>query len=365
MFQGSENVGKAEHFQLVARAGGNCNGSTTQDRTNYFEVLPANRLNLALWLEADRMRSLNISEENFENQRETVKEERRQRVDNQPYGAAFLTSDTLSYDYLPYKHTVIGKMADLNKARVEEVQAFFDRYYKPNNAVLTIVGDIDPDKTMKMVEKYFGDIPAGDPVPELEGEEPPHNGERRKVVDDPKANVPAVFVSYVIPPHDHPDTPALTLLSKILTDGESSRLYQRLVQDEEAALFVFGFPESRKGPSLFRLMAASNMGVDISRCEELIYDEIEKLKREGVREDELAKVKVKFKTDFIQSREKVLGKAEALQHYAFFHDDISEVNTDLKKYMAVTGDDIIRVAKKYLVPDNRTVVVARPMRKSG
>ncbi|MEJ2722606.1 MAG: pitrilysin family protein, partial [bacterium] len=150
MFQGSENVGKAEHSQLVQRAGGNNNGSTTEDRTNYFEVLPANRLNLALWLEADRMRSLAITTDNFENQREVVKEERRQRVDNQPYGAAFLTADTLSYDFEPYNHTVIGKMADLDAAEVQDVQAFFDNYYRPNNAVLVIVGDIDEKKTMKM-----------------------------------------------------------------------------------------------------------------------------------------------------------------------------------------------------------------------
>jgi zinc protease len=166
MFQGSENVAKREHSNFVQRAGGNNNGSTTEDRTNYYEVMPANRLNLALWLEADRMRSLAITTENFENQRDVVKEERKQRVDNQPYGAAFLTSDTLSYDFEPYSHTVIGKMVDLDAAEVGDVKAFFDKYYSPNNAVLVVVGDINIKKTMKMVEEYFGDIPRGADVVE-------------------------------------------------------------------------------------------------------------------------------------------------------------------------------------------------------
>ncbi|UCG52471.1 MAG: insulinase family protein, partial [Candidatus Latescibacterota bacterium] len=252
MFQGSENVGKAEHGQLIQRAGGNNNGSTTEDRTNYFQVLPANRLNLALWLEADRMRSLAITTENFENQREVVKEERRQRVDNQPYGAAFLTSDTLSFDFEPYSHTVIGKMVDLDAAEVSDVQAFFDKFYSPNNAVLVVVGDINQKKTMKMIEEYFGDIPLGADVEPLSGVEPPHTAERRKTVDDKNANVPAIFMTYVLPDCLHDDIPALELLGNILTDGESSRLHKRLVKDEEAAVVVFGGFDSRKGPGLFR-----------------------------------------------------------------------------------------------------------------
>ncbi len=363
MFQGSENVDKAEHFQFVARAGGNCNGSTTEDRTNYFEVLPAYQIKLALWLEADRMRSLKITAENFENQRETVKEERRLRVDNQPYGAAFLTSDTLSYDYKPYSHTVIGKMADLDNAEVVDVQKFFNLYYAPNNAVLVIVGDVKAKDAFKMAEEFFGDIPRGKPVPEVTGTEPPHTGERRKIMDDPNANVPAIFITYIIPPHNHPDYPALSLLGKILTDGESSRIYKRLVKDEEVAMFVFGGPDGRRGPGLFRFIAASNMNADIEDCEKLIYEEVEKVKKNGVAEDELEKAKVQFKADFIQGRQTVLNKAETIQHYALFHDDLSEINTDLEKYMKVTKDDIKRVANKYFRDEERTVVIANPAGK--
>ncbi len=364
MFQGSENVGKGDHMKYVADAGGSMNGSTTEDRTNYFETLPSNRLNLGLWLEADRMRSLAITEDNFENQRETVKEERRQGIDNQPYGEAFLVSDTLGYDGWPYDHTVIGSMDDLDAAKVTDVKAFFDRYYCPANAVLVVVGDIDPTKTMEMVKEYFGKIPAGQPSTFPTWKEPFDKGERRKVVDSPKANVPALFATYLVPGHTSPDTPALQLLNTLLVDGESSRLHQRLVKDEEAAFAVFGFIDGRKGPGQFRVIVASNAGVDIDKCESLMDEEIEKIRSTGISDAELEKAKIKFKSDFISNRQTCMNKAEQLQHYAWFHDDLSEINTDLDKYMAVTAKDIQRVARQYLRPDNRTMVIAQPPKSS-
>ncbi len=360
MFEGSANVDKTEHFKLVSKAGGTMNGSTTVDRTNYYETLPANRLNLGLWLEADRMRSLVITAEKFENQRETVKEERRQGIDNQPYGEAFLVSDTLNFDWWPYNHTVIGRMVDLDAAEVTDVQDFFDEYYQPKNAVLVIVGDIDQKKAMKMVEEYFGDIPGGNAIPKLTGEEPINKGERRQIVDSPKANVPAVFIGYVTPPHIDSDTPALQLLNSILVDGESSRMHKRLVKDEEAAFGVFGFHDSRMGPSLFRLIGASNAGVDIGVVESLMQEEIEKVQTVGVTEEELNKVKIQWKKNFITGRQTCMQKAEALQHYAFFHDDLAEINTDIDRFMEVTTEDIKRVANEYLKVENRTVVVAAP-----
>lgn len=363
MFQGSKNVAKLEHGQFIQRAGGNLNGTTNQDRTLYYEVLPANRLNLALWLEADRMRSLAVTSTNFENQRSAVKEERLMRIDNQPYGAAFLTSDTLSYDFKPYSHTVIGKMVDLDAAEVEDVQAFFDKFYKPNNAVLVVVGDINKGKTKKMIEKYFGDIPRGGDVPPIWGEEPPHREERRAVIEDKNANVPAIFISYIIPPYTSPDRPALELLGNILSDGESSRLYQRLVKEEEAAVVVFGGVDSRKGPGLFRLIALSNVGVDIDVCEELIYEVLENLKTNGIANKELEKAKIQFKFGFINNRETVMDKAEALQHYAYYHENLKDINTELDLYMSITMDDIMRVARKYFTENNRTVVTANPAGK--
>jgi predicted Zn-dependent peptidase len=360
MFEGSENVAKREHSNLIQRAGGNYNGTTNEDRTLYFETLPANQLNLALWLEADRMRSLAVTSETFENQRSAVKEERLMRIDNQPYGAAFLTVDTLSYDFAPYSHTVIGKMVDLDAAEVGDVQRFFDTYYSPSNAVLVIVGDINVKKTKKAVEKYFGDIPQGADVEPISGVEPRHTAERRMTIEDKNANVPAIFINYMVPPHVDPDTPALDLLSNILTDGESSRLYQRLVKQDQVAVAVFGGADSRKGPSVFRFIAAANVGSEIGESEVLIYEELDRVKNEGISTDELDKAKIQFKTSFIESRETVMDKAEAIQHYAFYHDDLSGINTDLDRYMDVTSEDITRVANKYFVETNRTVVIANP-----
>ncbi len=364
MFQGSENVGKGDHMKLVADAGGSMNGSTTEDRTNYYETLPSNRLNLGLWLEADRMRSLAITEDNFENQRETVKEERRQGIDNQPYGEAFLVSDTLGYDGWPYDHTVIGSMDDLNAAQVSDVQAFFNRYYCPANAVLVVVGDIDPKKTLEMVKEYFGDIPAGQAATFPKWDEPFNKGERRKTVDAPKANVPALFTTYLVPPHDHPDSAALQLLNSLLCDGESSRLHERMVKDEEAAFAVFGFVDGRLGPSQFRLITASNAGVDISTCEMLMDEEIARLQKDGITPAELEKVKTQFKSTFIEGRQTVMSKAENIHHYILYHNDLSVINTDLDRYLAVTAEDIQRVAQKYLRTDNRTMVVAAPPQSS-
>jgi predicted Zn-dependent peptidase len=364
MFEGSANIDKGEHFKHVSEAGGTMNGSTTNDRTNYFEVLPSNRLNLGLWLESDRMRSLVITEEKFENQRETVKEERRQGIDNQPYGEAFLVSDTLGYDGWPYDHTVIGSMDDLNAARVDDVQKFFNRYYCPANAVLVIVGDIDPKEALKLAEQYFGNIPSGQKSTFPTWDEKFNKGERRKVVDSPKANVPALFATYQIPGHMHADTPALELLNMILIDGEASRLHQRLVKDEEAAFGAFGFVDGRLGPGQFRLIVASNAGVDITTCEKLMDEEVDKVIANGITKEELERAKTKVRSRFISQRETVMNKAEEIHHYIRFHKDLSEINTDLDHFMAVTPEDIQRVAKTYLGAANRTLVVAQPPKSS-
>lgn len=361
MFEGSENVPSGDHRKWVARVGGSMNGSTTEDRTNYYETLPSNALELGLWLEADRMRALAITKENFENQRATVKEERRQRVDNQPYAPAFLTSDTLSYDYGPYSHTVIGKMIDLDAAEVEDVQQFFNLYYAPNNAVVVVVGDIDVKKTKKLIEKHFGDIPRGEDPPPVTGEQAiPRGREIRKDMDDPNANLPLVFITYLTHSHMHEDAWALSILGNILADGESSRLHKMLVKEKEVALAVFGGTEGRLGPGLFRIAAVANQGEDIREVEQIIYQELDRLMKEGVSERELQKAKNQFKTSFVQGRQTNMRKAETLHHYLRFHEDLSEVNTDLDRYMMVTADDVLRVAKKYLIESNRCVVTAFP-----
>ncbi|MGH9260405.1 MAG: M16 family metallopeptidase, partial [Acidimicrobiales bacterium] len=233
MFQGSAHVKKAEHFQLVMRAGGTMNGTTAEDRTNYFETLPSNQLALGLWLEADRMRSLAITQQNFENQRETVKEERRLGVDNRPYARGFFDGITWPFDStacFAYAHTVIGSMDDLNAAALGDVQQFFDTYYAVNNATLVVVGDFEPAELRRLVTRYFGDLPRRPTPPSVSCESRLSPGERRHEILDAHANLGAAFRFYRMPPHSHGDTPALELLNVILGQGESSRLNVSVVR---------------------------------------------------------------------------------------------------------------------------------------
>lgn len=363
MFQGSQNVGKTEHLQLVQRAGGSMNGSTTEDRTNYFETLPSNRLNLGLWLEADRMRSLAITPENLENQREVVKEERRLRIDNQPYGSSFLAS---SYEVpyaescYAYDHSVIGSMDDLNAAQINDVQDFFGTYYAPNNATLTVVGDFDQAAATAMIEEYFGGIPSGPPAPAVECQNPFSHLPVRETIQDSNASVPAWFASYGMPSVESNDIYALTLLGNILGSGESSRLYQRLVKTEKVAAAVSAGTDVRRGPGLFTVFGIPVQGIGVDRIQTLVDEEIARVRERGVTADELVKAKNSYRARTVLSRQTALGKAEELQFAKHFYGDPNAVNTVIQKYLAVTQDDIRRVANQYLIPKNRAVVVTQP-----
>ena len=364
MFQGSAHVKKAEHFQLVQRAGGDLNGTTEEDRTNYFEVLPSNRLNLALWLEADRMRSLAITDSNFQNQRETVKEERRLGVDNRPYGKAFTDGLTLPYDStacFAYAHSVIGDMADLNAAQLSDVQTFFDTYYAPNNATLAVVGDFDPAELRRLVTAYFAGIPRQPAPPAVTCEYRLSPGTLRREFADQHANLPAVVRLYRIPPHDDADTPALQLMNIVLGQGESSRLNVTIVRREKAALFAgSGVAGNRRGPGTTFAFGVANQGVSIDRVDTLLLAQIDTIRAAGISADELAKAKATLRARFIETRETVLSKAEELQHFAMFHARLEDINTDLDRFMAVTNDDIRRVATQYLDPANAVILVVRP-----
>lgn len=368
MFEGSAHVKKGEHFQLVSRAGGSENGSTAEDRTNYYETLPSNRLNLALWLEADRMRSLAITEENFHNQRETVKEERRLRIDNQPYSAAFVDGMTWPFDStscFAYAHTVIGSMDDLDAAQLADVKAFFDTYYAPNNATLVVVGDFRPLELRRFVNQYFSEIPRhADPAGVSCGTAVPGtSGPERREVTDAHANLPAVIRVYRVPPHADPDTPALELLNVILGEGESSRLNVAVVRREKAALgtqVAMNPFDSRRGPGVLLALGIANQGVDPLRLDTLIAAQLDTLRALKVSDEELTKAKNTFRAGFIHGRETTLGKAEELHHYDMFHVSLAEINSDLDHFLAVTADDIRRVAVKYLNPANAVVIIVRP-----
>jgi predicted Zn-dependent peptidase len=363
MFQGSANVRKAEHMQLVERSGGGVNASTWDDYTNYFETVPSNRLNLALWLEADRMRSLAVTQENLDNQRSAVQEELRLRVDNQPYAPALWRAFTIPFDSagcFAYAHMRTGSMADLDSARVEDVQAFFRQYYAPNTAVLTIVGDFDAAEARGLIERYFGGVPrVADPAP-ARCEHRFGGGARRLEVTDRNANLPAVVFVFPAPAARDADAPAMDLLESILYDGESGRLNRRLVRAERAALASQGLAFGRRGPSIMLAFGIANAGVPAARLEQLLGEEVEKLRSDSIGEAELTKAKNQYRAGAIRQRQTTFGRAEALQSALFLGGDLESVNTEIQRHLAVTTADLRRVAQRYLASENRLTVVVNP-----
>jgi len=368
MFQGSAHVKKSEHMQFVERAGGSMNGSTTEDRTNYFETLPSNRLNLGLWLEADRMRSLAITPANLENQRQTVKEERRLGVDNQPYGRAFEVGPTLPFDStscFPYSHSVIGSMADLDSAKVEDVQAFFRQFYAPNNAVLTIVGDFDAAEARALVQQYYGDIPRAEAAAPLQCRMQFGTGSRRLEMTDDKANLPLVALIYKAAAVNDADAPALELLTTILGQGESSRLNLRLVRQERAAVQSFGFGDLRRSAGLVMLAAIDNQGIPTARVEQLLNDEVDKVRNDTIAQAELSKAQNQYRAGVVRQRQTSMGVAEALQSALWFDGSLDAANTDIQRHLAVTTADLRRVAQRYLTPENRLTLIVNPPAQNG
>ena len=362
MFQGSDNVAKGEHFQLVMNRGGSPNGTTSHDRTNYFQTLPGNDLELGLWLEADRMRSLAITQENFENQRQTVMEERRQSYDNRPYMGSMLRINELAYgDYFPYSHSTIGDMQDLQNAPLAAVQAFFDQHYTPNNAVLSIAGDFDPERAFALVQKHFGDI-AQRPVPKFEdlGPLPPQTGERTEVMVDPLAELPAFHVSFPIPPARSPDHYALELLAIVLGDGESSRLYQKLVKDKQLVQEIEVSTDDRRGPDLFSFWAICAEGHTGKEARSMIEKELASIADKGVGERELQKAKNRVRASFVLGLQSNMARAMNLGEFELYWGDAALLNEEPALYLAVTAADVQRVAKQYFPASARTVLDVLP-----
>jgi len=360
MFQGSENVAKTEHIRLVQSNGGSMNGTTNQDRTNFFESLPANQLELALFLEADRMRALDISQSNLDNQRQVVEEEKRQSYDNRPYGHTYETLLDEAYTSFPYKHTTIGSMADLDAATLADVRGFHDVYYKPANAVLSVTGRFDGGQARALIARYFGPIPAGTAsLPTVFAEPAVYPGERRKTLSDALARQPQYLAGYVTVPGNAPDFPALTLLGDILTSGKTSRLYRALVE-KDLALGVGAGPEESTGPGLFNVDATLPPGADVALVEAVLGAEIARVQAGGVTADELATAKVQERVGAVRGLQTALGRAQQLGLYAVQFHDPNRVNTFLGDLDKVTPADVQRVAKQYLVAANRSVVITLP-----
>jgi predicted Zn-dependent peptidase len=362
MFKGSQNVGSGEHPYLIATNGGNLNGTTDTDRTLYYEVLPKNQVDLGLFLEADRMRSLAVTKDNLENQRQAVKEERRLRVDNQPYGQSFEKMDELTYDNFVYHHSVIGSMADLDAASVEDVQQFFKTYYAPNNAVLALVGDLDTKETLAKVKKYFGDIPRQEaPKPVDVAEPEKKDGERRAKIDDKLARATRIDMAYRIPETTNAETRALSIGGLILAGGESSRLYQKLVKEKEVTTSIFAGVDGRAGPSKFQIIAMVRPGKTPEEVEGLISEEIAKFLSEPVTDKEMKRVRMAIRrTALVGGRESVLSMAINFADSTALYNDPNRINSEYEKRLAVTAADIQKAAQKYFRQANRVLVVSVP-----
>lgn len=359
MFQGSENVGKSEHFMLVYNNGGTMNGTTNEDRTNYFEALPSNQLELALYLEADRMRSLAVTQENLDNQRHAVQEERKIGLDNAAYGKSGEVQQELMYDNFAYKHSTIGSMADLDAASVEDVMAFFKMYYAPNNATLTLVGDFKAAAALALIKKNFENIPRQPDPPAVDMNEPEQKAERRQSVDDQLARLPRISIAYKTVPGNTADYYALQVLANVLGGGGSSRFTQKLVRGKEMVTGLNAFAQEMRGVGGFYITATPR-NFKNEEVEAAIYDEIALIQKEPIADWELQKAKAGARRAFINSLQSSLGRANAIGQYATYYNDANLINTRIDRVTAVTKEDVQRVANKYLVQTNRTVVITVP-----
>jgi predicted Zn-dependent peptidase len=365
MFKGSENIGPGEHFMLIFNNGGNMNGTTNKDRTLYFETLPSNQLDLALYMEADRMRSLAITRENLDNQRNAVQEERRLGVDNQPYGKTSEAIDSVVYDNFVYQHSVIGSMADLNAASVEDVAAFFKTYYAPNNAVLAIAGDVDPVAALAKVKKYFEPVPAQPAAPAVDMTEPVQHGERRLVLDDALARLTRIDIMYKVPPSQTADDDVLGVLATVLGSGRSSRLYEQLVHQKLLASGVGAFKGESRGPGMFRIFVTVAPGKSAADAEAAVYEAIEQLKAGPPADWEVEKARTSAKRSIVGQQESSLSRAIQLSQYALFYDKPELINTRADRIATLTPADVQRVARQYLTAENRSVVITNPKSAAG
>ncbi len=363
MFQGSENVPKAGHFQYIMKAGGTMNGTTSSERTNYYETLPANQLPLALWLESDRMRSLAVTQENLDNQREAVKEEKRLRYDNQPYGQIFDLINEMIYKNFANAHSTIGSMEHLDDATVEDVQEFFRIFYAPNNAVLVLSGAFEKDEAKKLIETYFGDIKSQPLPPELDVTEPVEVAATYREWEDKLAPFPAFLLGWKIPQRRTPEFNALYLAGKVLYDGDSSRLYQKLVKGEESVIQLFGFTDERRGPSSIFVGAIPKPEKDLSKIRETIMNEIRDLAARGPKAEEMEKIENQLINDAVRMRQSSMSRAQSIAEFALYDGDPTIVNRDLDDLLAVTAEQIRHAVGVYLNTDNRALLDVVPAGK--
>jgi predicted Zn-dependent peptidase len=361
LFEGSEYIGRGQYMKLIQDNGGVLNANTSFDRTFYFEILPSNQLELGLWMEAERMLHAKIDNEGVETQRGVVKEELKQRNENQPYGSFLNEIFGHAFTVHPYRWTPGGSPEYINQAKMDEFMDFYHTFYVPNNATLSIAGDIDVKKAKEWITKYFGDIPKGTKeIPRPKIVEPRKTAEVRDTVYDPNIQLPAVMMGYHIPAQGTPDYYAVTMLANLLSNGKSSRLYKSVVDEKQKALFAGTFPLPTEDPGLALAFAIANMGVTADDLEKAINVEIERVQNELISESEFQKLRNQMESEFINNYSTMAGIAENLANYHVYFGDANLINTELDRYMKVTREDILRVAKEYFRHDNRVVLYYLP-----
>lgn len=360
LFEGSDNIGRGEFSKYVEKAGGVLNANTNGDRTYYYEVLPSNQLELGLWLESERMMHARVDQKGVDTQREVVKEERRQRYENQPYGSILPEVLKRAYTKHPYQWPTIGYMEDLNAASESDYKKFYKTFYVPNNAALVIAGDIDAKKTTELVKRYFGDIAKGGKIPRTSVVEPPMVGEVRDVIYD-KIQLPAVVQAYRIPAYGTKDFYAVDMVNRLLSNGNSSRLNKRIKDEEQKAVYVGSFSLPFEHPGLAIAFAIANAGVDVDSLEKSMDEVIATVRDKAITQEELNKLKIGIETEFVTGNARVAGIAENLASAYTFLGGTNHVNTEIQQYLSVTAADMQRVAREYFDPAHRVVLHYLPL----
>jgi len=365
MFKGSKNVAAEAHTSMVASVGGQSNAYTTDDETVFWETVPSQYLPMILWLEADRMATLKVDKDTFTNERQVVKEERRMRVDNQPYGRLNEIIYDQAFTVHPYKHATIGSMEDLEAASIDDVRDFYRTYYVPSNATLALVGDFDTEQAMQLITQYLGRVPKAErEVPRDIPKEPAPTKEKRVTLQQPWP-LPAVVVAYHITYDGNPDSYPLHIAAKVLSDGQTSRIYQKLVYEKQMAVAAFGSANLIEHPNLFYAVAIVQPGRNPQEVAETLIAELDKLKSEPITEHELQRSKNQFARDYILGRESNQQKAQTLAHAIVIHNDIKTADGEFDIFQNITVADVQRVARTYFRPENRVVVTVMPSGKAG
>ncbi len=365
LFEGTKNIKRGEWFKIVTSNGGTNNANTTDDRTYYYEVFPSNNLELGLWMESERMLHPVINQIGVDTQNEVVKEEKRLRVDNQPYGNFLASIKKNLFKKHPYRWATIGSMEHLDAASLEEFRAFNKKFYIPNNAVLVVAGDIDIDKTKELVKKYFGSIPKGKEIKRTKFEEEPITKEFTAEYHDPNIQIPAVMMAYRTPSMKTRDAYVLDLISTILSDGKSSRLYKKMVDTKKEALQVGAFNISQEDYGMYVIYALPLGDTKLTDLTKDIDEEITKIRTELISEKEFQKLKNKMENQFVNSNSSVEGIANSLAKYYLLFGDTNLINNEIDIYNSITREEIKDVANKYLKPNQRLILNYLPKKEAN